>query len=115
MHTQLAEGKIITEMPATLSKTGGAAQRKKLRVAAYCRVSTDSEEQLNSYRSQIDYFTAVINENPNWMMAGIFADEGLSGVSTKKRKEFNKMITDFHANNVPLKTQVVESPIKTIL
>ena len=73
-----------------------AAERKETkgvkRVAAYCRVSTDSEEQLNSYTAQKTYYTQLISENPEWEMAGIFADEGLSGTSTKKRTEFNKMI-----------------------
>jgi DNA invertase Pin-like site-specific DNA recombinase len=61
-------------------------------VAAYCRVSTDSEEQLNSYTAQKAYYTQKIEENPDWEMAGVFADEGLSGTSMKKRTEFNKMI-----------------------
>jgi len=64
----------------------------KQRVAAYCRVSTDSEEQLNSYEAQKTYYTQKIEENPDWEMAGIFADEGLSGTSLKKRAEFNRMI-----------------------
>lgn len=65
---------------------------KKLRVAAYCRVSTDSEEQLNSYHAQKDYYTQKISENPEWENAGIYADEGISGTSLKKRDEFNRMI-----------------------
>lgn len=64
----------------------------KLRVAAYCRVSTDNEEQINSYNAQKNYYTQRIEENPEWEMAGIFADEGISGTSLKKRNEFNKMI-----------------------
>ena len=65
----------------------------KMRVAAYCRVSTDSEEQLNSYEAQKSYYTQKIQDNPDWEMAGIYADEGISGTSLKKRAEFNKMIT----------------------
>ena len=65
----------------------------KMRVAAYCRVSTDSEEQLNSYEAQKTYYTQKIQDNPDWEMAGIYADEGISGTSLKKRAEFNKMIT----------------------
>lgn len=61
-------------------------------MAAYCRVSTDSEEQLNSYAAQKSYYTQKIEENPNWEMAGVFADEGISGTSLKKRTEFNRMI-----------------------
>ena len=65
---------------------------KKMRVAAYCRVSTDSEEQLTSYRTQIDYYTDKINAAPEWTLVEVFADEGISGVSTKKRDEFNHMM-----------------------
>ncbi len=63
-----------------------------MRAAAYCRVSTDSEDQLNSYTAQKAYYTQKIAENPNWEMAGIFAGEGISGTNMKKRKEFNRMI-----------------------
>ncbi len=65
---------------------------KCLKVAAYCRVSTDEEEQKNSYQAQIEYYTDKINKNPEWQMAGIFADEGISGTQAKKRPEFLKMI-----------------------
>ena len=57
----------------------------KMRVAAYCRVSTDSEEQLNSYEAQKTYYTQKIQDSPDWEMAGIYADEGISGTSLKKR------------------------------
>ena len=67
-------------------------QSKRLRVAAYCRVSTDDEEQINSYKAQIEYYTEKINKNPEWQMAGIFADEGISGTQAKKRPEFLKII-----------------------
>ena len=63
-----------------------------LRVAAYCRVSTGEEEQLNSYATQVKYYTDYITSNPNWELVGIFADEGISGTGTAKRTEFNKMI-----------------------
>ena len=67
-------------------------QTKRLRVAAYCRVSTDEDEQINSYKAQIEYYTDKINKNPEWQMAGIFADEGISGTQAKKRPEFLKLI-----------------------
>ena len=83
----------VRVIPA-IRQTRTAAPRRsgKQRVAAYCRVSTDSEEQLNSYAAQKNYYTQKIEENPDWEMAGVFADEGLSGTSMKKRKEFNRMI-----------------------
>lgn len=64
----------------------------KIKVAAYCRVSTDYDDQINSLKSQISYFTEYINKNPDWVLINVFADEGLSGTSTKKRKEFISMI-----------------------
>ena len=67
-------------------------KKGKLRVAAYCRVSTDDEEQLASYKNQIEYYTEKINSNPEWEMAGIYADEGISGTNTKHRAEFQKLM-----------------------
>lgn len=84
----------IRVIPAT--KTPEELRRNcngKMRVAAYCRVSTDSEEQLNSYEAQKTYYTQKIQDSPDWEMAGIYADEGISGTSLKKRTQFNKMIT----------------------
>ena len=64
----------------------------KKRVAAYCRVSTDNEDQANSFESQQRYFRQYIERNPDWELYEIFADEGISGTNTKKRKQFNRMI-----------------------
>ncbi len=58
-------------------------QTKRLKVAAYCRVSTDEEEQETSYEAQISYYTDKIKNNANWTLAGIFADEGISGTQAK--------------------------------
>ena len=83
----------VRVIPATKpAPASGPRHSGRQRVAAYCRVSTDSEEQLNSYAAQQNYYTQKIEENPDWEMAGIFADEGLSGTSMKKRTEFNRMI-----------------------
>ena len=82
----------VVVIPAKPELTGKNASKRQLRVAAYCRVSTDDEEQLTSYEAQKTYYTDKIMTNPEWTMAGIFADEGLSGVSTAKRAEFNRMI-----------------------
>ena len=65
---------------------------KTKNVAAYCRVSTDNEDQANSFESQQRYFREYIEKHPDWKLCGIFADEGVSGTSTKKRKEFLRMI-----------------------
>ena len=88
-------GRRIQVIPATRNAGSENALRRSggiLRAAAYCRVSTNTEEQLNSYEAQKAYYTQKIAENPNWELAGIFADEGISGTSLKKRKEFNRMI-----------------------
>ena len=87
--------------PAT--KTAENRQKRgKIRVAAYCRVSTDQEEQLTSYEAQIRYYTDKIQANPEWSMAGIFADEGISGVMTKKRDQFNEMIDQCRKKKIDL-------------
>ena len=84
----------VRVIPATKTpETLHAARDGKKRVAAYCRGSTDSEEQLNSYEAQKNHYTQKIEDNPDWEMAGIYADEGITGTSTRKRAEFNKMIT----------------------
>ena len=67
-----------------------------LRIVAYCRVSTDKSDQANSFASQKRYFEEYINRNPNWELVEIYADEGLTGTNTKKRKAFKKMIADAH-------------------
>jgi len=73
-----------------------------MRVAAYCRVSTDQEEQLNSFENQVDYYTTYISNKPLYKMAGIYADEGISGTNTKKREQFKKMIADCEAGKIDL-------------
>lgn len=76
--------------------------KPKLRVAAYCRVSTDSDEQATSYEAQVSHYTEYIQKNPEWEFAGIFADDGISGTNTKKREEFNKMIEACEAGNIDM-------------
>ena len=66
----------------------------RLRVAAYCRVSTDSEDQLNSYKSQVKYYTDLIKGNSEWDFAGIYADEAITGTQVTKRKDFQRLIND---------------------
>jgi len=77
-------------------------KKPKLLVAAYCRVSTDSEEQATSYEAQIEHYTSYIKGNPDWELAGIFADDGISGTNTKKRDEFNRMIEECMAGNIDM-------------
>lgn len=73
-----------------------------IKVAAYCRVSTEKEDQANSFAAQQRYFTAYIAQNPDWELYAIYADEGTSGTSTKKRAQFNRMISDAHQGKFQL-------------
>lgn len=66
----------------------------RMRVAAYCRVSTDSEDQLHSYRSQVQYYTDLIEKNKEWVMTEIYADEAITGTQITKREGFQRMISD---------------------
>lgn len=74
----------------------------QLRVAAYCRVSTDNEEQKSSYEAQRNHYTTYIREHPDWTLAGIFADEGISGTQAARRPEFLRMITACENHEVDL-------------
>ena len=83
---------LVTVIPASRIPTYRVSEKKKLRVAAYCRVSTEQEEQLGSFENQVDYYTQLITNNDAWENAGIFADEGISGTRVKKRVGFQSMI-----------------------
>ena len=85
------EPKVII-IPAKEESLQDQEKKKNLRVAAYCRVSTKKDEQLGSYENQKAYYTEKIMANPNWTMADIFADEGITGTSACKRKDFLRMI-----------------------
>ena len=70
------------------------------KVAAYCRVSTDSKDQLNSYHTQIGYYTNFIAQHPGWELVDIYADEGITGTSLEKRDEFKRMLADCRAGKI---------------
>ncbi len=76
--------------------------QKTLRVAAYCRVSTLLEQQESSFEAQKSHYTEMILSNPNWNMAGIYADDGISGTNMRKRDEFNRMLQDCEAGKIDL-------------
>lgn len=86
----------VIKIPAKPQKGNAAAKEevKRLRVAAYCRVSTDNEEQASSYEAQIQHYEEYIKTNPEWEFVGVYADEGISATSTKNREQFNAMIED---------------------
>ena len=93
--------KVIVIPPKPELARSKAIQRQ-LRVAAYCRVSTDDEEQLTSYEAQQNYYTDKIMTNPQWTMAGVFADEGISGTSASKRPAFLRMIRQCRQGKIDL-------------
>ena len=86
--------KNMTVIPSKPQKGNSAAKEEvqRLRVAAYCRVSTDNEEQASSYEAQIQHYEEFIKTNPEWEFVGVYADEGISATSTKNREQFNAMI-----------------------
>jgi len=92
--------KIVTVIEPKRSMTVDKEKYRQKRVAAYCRVSTDSEEQLISYANQKKVYTEMIASRKDWCFAGLFADEGKSGTRADKRPEFNKMINDCLAGKI---------------
>lgn len=73
---------------------------KKLRVAAYARVSSDSADQLNSFATQVDYYTGYIQSKDEWEFAGLYADEAISGITADKRSDFQRLLVDCHAGKI---------------
>lgn len=96
--------KNMTVIPPKPQKGNAAAKEevKRLRVAAYCRVSTDNEEQASSYEAQIQHYEEFIKTNPEWEFVGVYADEGISATNTKKREQFNTMIEDCKAGKIDM-------------
>ena len=94
----------VTKIPATVSRYTAApiAAKAKRKVAAYARVSTDHEDQLNSYEAQCDYYTNYIKANDEWEFAGVYSDEGVTGTSTRKREGFQAMVADALAGKIGL-------------
>lgn len=76
--------------------------KQKKRVAAYARVSTDSDEQLSSYEAQVEFYTRHIQSNPEWEFVNVYTDEGISGTNTKKREGFNRMVADALGGRIDL-------------
>ena len=92
----------VTVIPADPKHNQKDIRKQRLRVAPYCRVSTSSEEQLDSYQAQIEYYTEKIAAQQEWTMVDMFADEGKTATSTKKRKDFLRMIKACEKGKVDL-------------
>ena len=88
------EGKVKLIKGKSLINSSSVTNSRKIRVAAYCRVSTDGEEQINSFESQKQYYTQKISSNKDWKLVNIYADEAITGTRTEKRVEFKQMIQD---------------------
>ncbi|EOZ5096456.1 recombinase family protein [Listeria innocua] len=84
----------VIKANSSTSKSKRGKQIERIRVSAYCRVSTDSEDQLSSYISQKTYYTDLIQKNSDWIFAGIYADEAITGTQVTKREDFQRMIND---------------------
>ena len=95
-------GKTVTKIDANPLLIKSNKQPSKLRVAAYCRVSTDEDEQINSYEAQIAYYTEAIAKNPSWSFAGVYADEGITGTLTSKRKDFLRLMDDCEKGKIDM-------------
>lgn len=95
----------VTLIPARRragNRVATAEEKPKIRVASYCRVSTDSDEQAGSYEVQVQHYTDCIKRNKEWELAGIYTDDGISGTNTKKREGFMEMIDDCMAGKIDM-------------
>ncbi|WP_066460115.1 recombinase family protein [Anaerotruncus rubiinfantis] len=93
LQTQ-GSGALTPEREIIRIKASADTIPQKFRVAGYARVSSDSSDQLNSFSTQVNYYQRLIEKNSDWSLAEIYADEGISGVSTEKREDFNRMLSD---------------------
>ena len=100
----MAMAQNITFIPAvkTVGTQKPAEKKQKVRVAAYCRVSTQLEEQESSYETQVAHYTSYINGKPEWEMVEVYADNGISGTRTAKREAFNRMIKDCETGRIDM-------------
>ena len=94
--------KTVRVIPAKSEFTKQSVYKKSINVAAYCRVSTDKDEQEKSYEAQKSTYTDKIMQNPEWQLAGIYADEGISGTQATKRPDFMRMIRDCKKGKIDL-------------
>lgn len=99
---EVATKKIVTKIEANPLLSKQNDENAILRVAAYCRVSTDSDDQIESYKAQVTHYTDVIQKNPKWRFVDIYADEGITGTMAKKRPNFLRMIRDCEKGKIDL-------------
>ncbi len=99
-----APTRIVQKIESRSGLTGPVQDEgyRKKRVAAYARVSTDSDEQLSSYEAQVDFYTRHIKSQPEWEFVSVYTDEGISGTNTRKREGFNRMVADAMEGKIDL-------------
>ena len=102
MEVKKIPKKTVTVIQPQKSLIVDKEKYRQKRVAAYCRVSTGSEEQLTSYTNQKKVYTEMIAQNKDWCFAGLYADEGISGTRADKRPEFKRMINDCLAGKIDM-------------
>ncbi|MCR5636244.1 MAG: recombinase family protein [Clostridiales bacterium] len=102
MQAVMTAPRIVTKIAANPLLTAKSNSNRPLNVAAYCRVSTDAEDQLNSYKAQMDYYRDKIMKNPKWRFVDIYADEGITGTLARKRDNFLRMIEDCEKGKIDL-------------
>ncbi len=94
--------RVLTISPKPRSGIKNELQKARIKVCAYCRVSSASSEQMASYEAQVEYYTRYIQQNPEWEFVGIYADGGISGTRKLGRTEFNRMLKDAEAGQIEL-------------
>lgn len=100
---QLTKGNLALERKQKnliVIEASESPEARKLRVAAYVRVSSDSDDQLNSFSAQMNYYTTLISSKENWTLADVYADEGITGTSAEKRTDFQRLISDCRKGRV---------------
>ena len=102
MAVALRKVQILQPVPVVFLNSDYMPETVKKRVAAYCRVSTDSDEQMLSYDAQVSEYRKRIEETEDWQLAEIYADAGISGTNVKNRTAFNRMIADCRAGKIDL-------------
>ncbi len=96
------QAKLVTKIDANPLLSNHTNEDALLRVAAYCRVSTDASDQIESYKAQVSHYSAAIAKNPRWRFVDIYADEGITGTMAKKRPDFLRMIRDCRKGKIDL-------------
>ena len=104
VETTMTEGVSVIRASGRSRKSIKSPERKKIRVAAYCRVSKDIEVQETSLDTQMETYDRLISQHPEWELVEIYADKGRTGTSTKKREAFQKMKQDAMDGKIEIKT-----------